>query len=193
MKLLVNIAIVLMLIGYISFSSADLTEKLYGNWEGDIVGFRVVNGELISKKGMIELSINNGVYEWKVALTEYPYKECNGKLIILSETKGSAMFLQKAVDDECTTGKAQLIWMDYNKLKYIAYRMDGTVVGHGELQCQECNVNPDSAVFKKGMLHLPNVQVPDGFGGFYSYEADLSLVPSSNPMMFGLTYATRKQ
>ncbi len=84
-----------------------------------------------------------------------------------------------------------MLVIENNKLRFTYYLSNGDIGAFGELRCSSCSVNANNSEFKNGVLHIPNVDVLDEFGGFVTYEANLSLVPSSTLLTFELSDAQR--
>lgn len=60
------------------------------------------------------------------------------------------------------------------------------------LSALTCDINVNnSPLFNNGVLELPNVDVFDGFNNSSSYEAELSLIPLSDPLEFKLLKAQK--
>ena len=165
---------------------ADLVNRLDGVWEGE--GRQSSSASV--QTWTIRFTAENGVY-----LIEYPSLTCSGTWTFLSETSGSVTFfedIQEGTSRCVDEGTVEVLLIENNKLRYTYYRPNGNIDAFGELECSNCSINANNAEFKDGVLHIPNVDVLDGFGGFVTYEASLSFVPSLTPLTFELTDAQRR-
>jgi len=184
MKLLMRFIIASMMLTNLQIVNAELVEKLDGVW----VGEGRQSSSASSKQWTIRFTAKNGVY-----LIEYPSLTCGGTWTFLSETSGSVTFFEdiQVGTSRCVDGgTVELLLIENNKLRYTCYLPNGNIDAFGELECLSCNINANNATFNNGVLHIPNVDVLDGFGGFVTYEANLSFVPSSGT--FELTDVHKK-
>jgi len=196
MNLLLKLIFILAMLIIMNVANAGLVDKLDGVWEGK------GRQSSTSSQWTIKFTAKNGIYR-----IEYPSIPCSGSWTFLSETSGSVTFFEKieinrnrCVDE----GTVELFLIESNKLKYTYYRLNGLIDAFGELFCSSCNINinycnsndcnsnTSNASYKNGILHIPKLDVPDSFGGFVTYEVDLSLIPLSNPMTFKVTKVNKK-
>lgn len=170
-------------------TKGSLRDKLDGIWEGS------GKQSSLSTAWTIKFTANDGIYQ-----IEYPSLSCSGTWTFLSETSGSVTFfedIKKGTKNCDNGGSVELLRIESNKLRYIYYLANGNIDASGELVCSNCNINEHNSdgqnvEFKNGILHLPNVDVQDAFGGIVTYEVDLSLMPFTNPLAFELIKANRK-
>lgn len=177
------IFILMLLIGS-NITQADLVDRLNGIWEGE------GKQSNTQTQWTIRFTASTGTYK-----IEYPSLLCNGTWTFKSQTSGSVTFLEtiEVGTSRCIDqGTVELLWIEKNKLRFTYYFPNGHIGAFGELICSDCNINANNSFFKNGILNIPNVDVSDDITGIVTYEANLLLIPSSNPLRFELIDAHLK-
>ncbi len=189
MKSFIKFFVIFAMINTPQIVKAGLADRLDGVWTGEVRQ----NG--LATTYPVRFTAENGVYSSQSSLREYPFWKCSGTLTVLSETSGSVTFIESVQEGKSyciDRTKVEVLFIENNKLRYIVYLPNGDIEAYGELECSSCSINANNAVFRNGVLHIPNVDVLDRFGGSVTYEANLSLIPSSTPLTFEVIDARRK-